>query len=223
MLFTPGGTAAAQRLTLLGLAILGLCHWVWFFHGPLTLAFEDWPKERVYLEVLRDSVSTQQIPLHLDRSLQMTDRFLAIPETMLAPHLLLLPWLDNRQFVTLHVCLLFLVGLAGCRLLSRYFGWSPFTFTAFTVAFSFNGFITARLAVGHFMWAGYYLFPWALWVTLRLLDEPRTPRRMVELGWIILAFFLIGSFHLAVWWMLFLGAVTLVRPRLWWPVGGGSP
>jgi hypothetical protein len=206
------------RATLLFLATAGVAHWLWFFSGPLALDFEDWPKERAYLDLLREAVSTTTLPFHMSANLQMTQRFLALPETMIAPHVALLPWITNQQFITLQACFMFLVGLAGCHALARRFEWNAFSFAAFVTVFSFNGFITCRLACGHFMWAGYYLFPWMLLATLRLLETPDTLRRWIELSWVVLALFLVGSFHLAVWWMLFLGVVALIRPRLLLPV-----
>jgi hypothetical protein len=216
---SPASVAWPRRAALVFLAIAGVAHWLWFFSGPLALDFEDWPKERAYLDLLREAVSTQTAPLHMSANLQMTQRFLALPETMLAPHIALLPWLTNQQFITLQACIMFLVGLAGCHALARRFEWNAFAFSAFVAVFSFNGFITCRLGCGHFMWAGYYLFPWMLLATLRLLENPDTLRRWIELSWVVLALFLVGSFHLAVWWMLFLGVVALVRPRLLLPVG----
>ena len=216
---SPTNILWPRRASLLFLAVAGIAHWLWFFSGPLALDFEDWPKERAYLDLLREAVSTQTAPLHMSANLQMTQRFLALPETMLAPHIALLPWMTNQQFILFQTCVMFLIGLAGCHALARRFEWNAFSFAAFVVVFSFNGFITCRLACGHFMWAGYYLFPWMLLTTLRLLENPDTFRRWIELAWIVLALFLVGSFHLAVWWMLFLGILALVRPRLLLPVG----
>jgi hypothetical protein len=208
-----------SRAALPLLAVAGVAHWLWFFSGPLALDFEDWPKERAYLDLLREAVATRTPPLHMDINLQMTQRFLALPETMLAPHVTLLPWLTNQQFVTLQTALMFLLGLAGCAALARRFDWSAFTLVAFATVFSFNGFITCRLACGHFMWAGYYLFPWMLLATLRLRENPAALRRRLELAGVIFALFLVGSFHLAIWWMIFLAILALASPRLLWPIG----
>jgi hypothetical protein len=221
-LFVPASVNRWPRIgALIALAILGVGHWIWFFGvQPLALDFEDWPKERAYLDVLREALTTRTVPYHMDYELQMTHRYLAIPETPFAPQSLLLPFLSNGQFVTFQTCFMFLVGLAGCWQLARRFDWGAFTLLTFTVVFSFNGFITSRLAVGHFMWSGYYLFPWMLLTVLRLLDEPGSIRRMVEMSWVVFALFLNGSFHLAVWWMMFLVVLALVRPAaLLWPVG----
>src|SRR4051812_43287118 len=172
--FTRGSAKTWPRTVVaIALMAVGVFHWLWFFGStPLAFDFEDWPKERAYLDVLREALTSHSVPFHMDFSLQMTTRFLAIPETMLGPQVVLLAWLTNTQFVTFQACFMFLIGLGGCWQLARRFDWSAFTFLTFTVVFSFNGFITARLAVGHFMWAGYYLFPWMLWVVLRLLEAP---------------------------------------------------
>jgi len=220
-LFTPAASVSwPLRLSLLLLVAAGIIHWNHFFGPePLAFDFEDWPKERCYLDLLREAVTTRTVPLHMDANLQMTQRFLALPETMLAPHIVLLRWLTNQQFVAFHAGLMCLIGLAGCWMLARRFNWNAFALLVFGTAFGFNGFITCRLAVGHFMWAGYYLFPWMLLATLRLMEEPTVVRRWLELSAVMFALFLVGSFHLAIWWMLFLSVLALARSKLLVPVG----
>jgi len=220
-LFTPAASVSwPLRLSLLLLVAAGIIHWNHFFGPePLAFDFEDWPKERCYLDLLREAVTTRTVPLHMDANLQMTQRFLALPETMLAPHIVLLRWMTNQQFVCFHITLLCLIGLAGCWALARRFNWNAFVLLVFGTVFAFNGFITCRLAVGHFMWAGYYFFPWMLLATLRLMEETGTVQRRLELSGVMAALFLVGSFHLAVWWMLFLGVLALARPKLLVPVG----
>jgi len=218
-LFTSPSTAP-RYLAISLLVVAGLLHWRAFFGPePLAFDFEDWPKERCYLNILREAITTHTVPLHMDANLQMTQRFLALPETMLAPHFVLLKWMTNQQFVAFHSGLMCLIGLAGCWILARRYDWSAFTLLVFGSIFSFNGFITCRLAVGHFMWAGYYFFPWMLLATLRLMNEPRIVRRWLELSVVVFSLFLTGSFHLAVWWMLFLGVLALARPKLLLPIG----
>ncbi|HEY5742219.1 MAG TPA: hypothetical protein VIS99_06735 [Terrimicrobiaceae bacterium] len=219
-LFRPAVTPASLVIVTILAAFFGLFFWHWFLAGPLALDFEDWPKERAYLDLLRTALVERTIPLHMDASLQMTQRFLAIPETMLAPHILFLPWLSNAQFIQFQVSLLFLAGLAGCTALAWRQRWSPFALLAFLAVFSINGFIVTRIGIGHFMWTGYYLYPWMLLVTLRWLDAPESVRTRLAVGWTIGALFLVGSFHLAVWWLIFLAVLTLAQPqRLLWGFG----
>jgi hypothetical protein len=215
-LFSPSTAPTwTHRLVMIVLCFAGILHWQMFFNrGPLAFDFEDWPKERCYLHILREAVSTGTVPLHMDASLQTTQRFLALPETMLAPHVVLLRWMTDQQFVAFHVSLMCLIGIAGCSALSRRFGWSPFAFLFFSTVFSFNGFIVCRMGVGHFMWAGYYLFPWVLLATLRMFDGKENPARWLEVAGVFFALFLVGSFHLAIWWMLFLGICSLIRPSM---------
>jgi hypothetical protein len=198
---------------LLGLALVAISHWQWFFGpGPLALSLEDWPKERAYLDLLRDAISTGSLPLHMDVRLQGTSRFLGIPETPLTPDVLLLPLLSNQQFVPVHVSLMCLIGLLGCWRLARRLDWRPFTLLVFAVVFSFNGFITAHLAAGHLMFTGYFLFPWALLATMRLHRDPGGVRAALGIAWTLLALLLVGAFHMAVWWTICLVVLALARP-----------
>jgi hypothetical protein len=207
-------TAGLPLLILLfGLAVTDVSHWQWFFGpGPLALSVEDWPKERAYLDLLREAISTRSLPLHMDVRLQGTSRFLGIPETPLTPDVLLLPVLSNQRFVPVHVSLMCLVGLLGCWRLAWRLDWKPFTLLVFALVFSFNGFITAHLAAGHLMFTGYFLFPWILLATMRLHRDPGGMLATLGVGWTLFALFLVGAFHMAVWWTICLVVLALARP-----------
>jgi hypothetical protein len=132
---------------------------------------DGWRRRVLHAQPLRDAISTRSLPLHTDVPLQGTSDFLGIPETSLTPDVLLLSILSNQRFVPVHVSLMCLVGLLGCWRLAWKLDRKPFTLLAFAVVFTFNGFITAHLAVGHLMFTGYFLFPWALLATGRLHND----------------------------------------------------
>jgi hypothetical protein len=202
------------------LAGVGIAFWAWFFSwGRLDLDFEDWPKERVYLDVMREALQTGKVPLHMNHWLQGTNRFLALPETVTVPQTLLLPWLSNGRFILLHICLMHLMGVAGCWAIARRFDWGLAASIAFGMVFCFNGFIVARMAVGHFMWTSYFLFPFALLTAMDIIGgRVKTTHSVLKMAGVLSLMFFVGGFHLAFWWLLFLGVVGLFRPRLLWRI-----
>jgi hypothetical protein len=217
-LFQP---ATYEESLTLRFAALGLCafanliFWYWFLSGgKLTLNFEDWPKEASYLDLLRESIRNHIFPFHSIPEIQLTQRFLGVPETMLWPHLLLLRWQSNQQFILSHVILISTLGIFGCWRLSEKLGWSVFSFCALVLVTFFNGFIVSRIAVGHFMWCGYFLFSWVFIGALNIAQSPESIRARIEFAWVIFAMFLLGSFHLATWWLLFLCFFVLAKPSL---------
>jgi hypothetical protein len=201
---------------LAGLYVLGLVHWDWFFdHGNIDFTPHDWPKEYKYYSVLRESLRTRTLPYHVsdgERS-HYTNRFLALPETNLSPQILLLPFMDNGRFIVWNVCILYSLGFVGCLLLRRRYQLSLLPFALLFLLFNFNGYITSHLAVGHSMWAGYFLLPFYYLFLLRWVDEPSSPRPALLLALTLFALLLQGSFHIFFWCCLFLGLFVLFNRR----------
>jgi len=194
---------------------LGCWFWLYFFgFGRLSLTLEDWPMHGYYLNIGRLSLTHGTLPWVVNWSSQGTDRFLANPETYISPLLLLLPWVSNGWFVALEVCLSFGIGVWGWWVLKGEMNWSRLTFVVAVVVASFNGYIVSRLAVGHLMWCGYFLSPWVLFGIHRMLISPDRRLCWAPLSFAFFALFLFGSFHIAIWWFLFLGIACLAQPRL---------
>lgn len=216
-------TAAARQpavriltaLILLGLLLLGILHWLMVFNfGHMAFRVEDWSKEFFYYSILQQSLQSGHLPLHVTPALQETSRFLAIPETVLSPQIVLLRWLDIGPFVVANTILMFTVGFCGCLLLRSRFQLSLGAFLMLYLLFNFNGHIVAHLTVGHSMWNGYFLLPFfALWVSD--LVDPHRPipagvdRTALKLALVLLGIVLQGSFHMFVWCLLFLGLVAV--------------
>src|SRR5438132_234301 len=98
-------------LVLLALFAIGIVHWVYFFHfGQMTFQGQDWPKDGLYLHVLRQAILTGTMPFHISREFQDTHRFLALPETILSPQILLLRFLEPARFMLVNTILLYAVG-----------------------------------------------------------------------------------------------------------------
>ncbi|MEI8234787.1 MAG: hypothetical protein WCH57_08890 [Verrucomicrobiota bacterium] len=198
------------------LLALGLGAWFWlafFGYGRLALRFEDWPHVAYYLDILRLAVSHGQIPWIGNWDAHGVDKFLAVPETLLAPQIVLLPWLSNGAFVAVEVCLLYAAGVVGWWRVKQVFGWTPEAFLLAVVAASFNGFVVSHLAAGHLMWDACFLAPWLLLSLRAILSSPPSPQCWLPLAFCLFALFLLGAFHLAFWWIFFTGFAALARPK----------
>jgi hypothetical protein len=189
----------------------GTLHWLLFFGLPPVLPREsaDWPKEFRYYAVLKQAVTEGRVPYFVSVSLQDTRKFLAIPETVLSPQILLLRWLSVDTFFLLHVLLLQAIGLAGCLAIGRRYHLSLPSFALLWLLLGFNGHVTAHLAIGHSMWGGYFFLPWFFLLVLRLVEAP-SPRPPIGVGLVLGLMLLQGSFHTFVCCVLFLALLFLL-------------
>jgi hypothetical protein len=228
-------------LALLGLYVIGVVHWCLFFGmGQLWLTAYDWPKENLFLRVLKTSLHDRCLPyhvqvsahyarhfphlnnhLHLDEASlpdggpPVTCRFLALPETVLSPQILLLPYLKIDRFILVHHLLLYSLGFLGILRVRTRYGLSLVPFAALFVLFEFNGYITAHLAAGHSMWGGYFLLPWFAVFILEWVEGAASLAPAWKLGLVLFAILLQGSFHLVTWCWILVGLIAFCNPRLW--------
>lgn len=220
-LFTadPSGVQGRIRTSFLFMLFLvGLVHWVAFFHSANLTAY-DWTKESAYLNTLRHAISTGTIPWRWSQAYYHgTESFLGIPETKLTPDILILPWVSNSTYVLIHVLLLYSVGFVACLRLAKHLQLTTLSLSLFWLLFNFNGYITAHLAVGHFQWTGYFLLPaFFLLVSQLLATLPRSSVGSKPVLFMILLLgllFLNGSLHIAVWCYMFMAVVAFWQPSL---------
>lgn len=203
-----------NRSLLLVCWVAGALHWVGFFHGgKLEYTAHDWPKEIAHLQVMRDAIRDTTLPYHTDSGFQGpgSESYLALPETVLSPQVLLLAWIQPESFVLVNVLILFTLSLGGCVLLWRQLGLTPFAFLALFLLFQFNGYLTARMAVGHYMWSGCFFLPFFVWSVLRSPGGWQRHGALTAL--IATAMLLQGAFHLWIWCMMFLVFLALGSPE----------
>jgi hypothetical protein len=200
---------------LLGLFLLGIFHWVYFLnYGRLTFDMHDWVQEGWRYAFLREAVLARQLPLHVSTPFTDLDRFIARPDTVLSPQVLLLNFLDLGPFVLVNTLLLYSAGFAGLLLLKKRFDLSGLSFTALFLLFNFNGHITAHLAVGHSMYVGYFLLPFFVYLVLELVDGEQVGWKWVmQLSVLLFILFLQGAFHQFIWCLMFLLLLALFQPR----------
>lgn len=213
-------SAASDGAIVGTIGVMGLLAW-WMFWGggEFAMVGHDWPKEAHYLDTLRRALGDLKLPFYTGVDAQGSARFLANPELPLSPQFLLLPLLDNGSFVMIDAMLLWGVGLWGCVRLKHHYRLTGSAVTVLVLLFSFNGHITAHLAVGHSMWVGYFLAPHVLLQLFRLVDGDARPRHAVELGMWLALMMLQGSFHLVIYLGTLLALTGILVPGgLWFVV-----
>ena len=210
---------AHQAFVPLVYLLVGIAHWIAFLNlGNISFLAQDWSKEFQYYSILRQAVAQHVIPYSVSGILQGTDRFLALPETVLSPQILLLRYVDLGPFVVLNTVLLYIVGFIGCLMIRSRYSLSFFPFTMLFLIFSFNGHITAHLSGGHSMWNGYFLLPFFCLFILDLVNGIDTANTPLKLAVVLFAIGLQGSFHVFVWCLLFLAILGLFRREFLRPV-----
>ncbi len=222
-------------VALVALYVLGAVHWVQFFNnGILSFTAYDWPKERLYLQVFRDAYRDKTVPLHVAvpdhyvehfpqvanfrgvaAESQTLSRFLAIPETIMSPQALLLPVLENGDFIVLHFLVLYTVGFVGCLWCRRRFQLSLVPYTVLFLVFTFNGYITSHLGAGHIMCGGYFLLPFFGGIVLDWMENKRAVDPGMKLALVYFGMLLQGSLHVVVWCWIFVALIVAWNPTAW--------
>jgi hypothetical protein len=212
------GHSRARSYLLLALFLIGIVHWVGFFNaGDLSLVAYDWVLEVAYLNTLREAQTSGVIPWRWSIPYYHgTQNFLANPEIILTPDIVLLYWLPNGIFITVHVLLLYAVGFYGTLLVARRLNASFLAFLIFWLVFNFNGYVTAHLAAGHFPWTGYFLLPFFFIFLFTFVTQSQNTNSVSTTSALSMALlfgvlFLNGSFHIVVWCSMFMAIALLWR------------
>ncbi len=218
--------------SLLYLALLflgGIYLWGVFFNwSRWPVNYHDWADITApRLTFLKNAITSGQLPLHTATPAMLGDnfttRFLAIPDIILSPQILLLRFLRINQFTLVQVCLMYALGFLGFLRLRRNLKLSLLTFTATFLLFNFNGHILAHLSVGHITWGGYFLFPWFIILVFELLDSDHGTWLWVSKTSLLLFLILLqGSYHQMIWLLFFIGLLGLFMPRYFWLLFGTS-
>jgi hypothetical protein len=217
-LFLPGGSPLhlwTGRVVVPGLFLLGVAHWVLFLDfGRIGFDLHDWVQEGWRYAFLQQAVLSRQLPLYVSSPFTPVERFIARPDTVLSPQVLLLGWLDLGPFVLVNTLLLYGAGFSGLLLLRRRYKLAPVPFTALFLLFNFNGHITAHIAVGHSMFAGYFLLSFFVLLLLQLVDDGQAGWKWVaRLSLLLFVLFLQGAFHQFIWCLVFLFLLAIFQPR----------
>jgi hypothetical protein len=198
-----------------GLYLLGLFHWCLFLNwGKIPFDLHDWTQVGAYFSFLRQAFLTNQLPLQIGSTLADTDRYLALPQTLISPQAYLLRFLAPGPFTLVNVLILYSVGFAGLWLLQRRYSLAPAAFSVLFLLFNFNGHITAHYAVGHAEWTGYFFLPIFVLLLLKVIDGEKPGWNWVLfISLTLFAMTLQGAYHFLLWCLIFLLAWGLFSPK----------
>jgi len=191
-----------------------------YYQGE-TILFQDWTEVTLpRLTFLKNAVSNNLLPLHSATELFMgnirSTRYLAIPDAILSPQIVLLKWVSIDQFIQIHAILIYSLGFLGLLALQRKFKLSPLTFTIFFVFFFFNGHILAHLSIGHLTWASCFLFSWFILIITDLLDGKGGWKWIAQMAGFLFLMLLEGGYHQVVYCLIFMGLLALFVPEKFW-------
>jgi hypothetical protein len=208
--------------------VLGLTYLVGWFPLVQLLNFGnvegrliDWQKFYDFYGVIQISLTENTIPFFMPYFYKGTNQFLAIPETDLSPTILLLKYLSVEDFFWVQLTVVYSLGFIGCLWLRKTYQWSLFTFTFFALVFNLNGHIVSHLAIGHWPWISYFLFPFFIGWVFKLAEGEISSLHGVRLAGILSVMLLFGGLHPFVWSLLFLGILCLCQKKYWRPVSIG--
>jgi hypothetical protein len=208
-------------LWLVGLFLFGQ----FFNWGNIPFDFHDWAEiSAPRIAFVQNAVQTGQLPLHMpDGSAlrNVTDRYMALPDVMLAPQMLLLDVMPVGWFVLVNVWLMFSLGLLGLVQLWKRLRLSPISFAVLFILFNFNGSILSHFSVGHVNYTGYFLYPWLFLLLIDMIetDQPFSLKSAAAWRWLagyaFLLFFMLlnGSFHQFIWALMLTGLVGMFHWR----------
>ena len=198
------------------LLITGLILWGYFLNfGDIPFDYHDWAEVNApRLAFLKDAVTKGVLPLHMPDASALrgvTDRFMALPDVILSPQIILLRWLSVGDFILVHTWLLFSAGFIGLFAIKKHFQLSLFSFTWLFFLFFFNGHILSHFSVGHITWGGSFLLSWFIWLVFCLLDGERSWAWVGRTAFLLFFIFLQGSFHQFVWCVMFLAILAVTK------------
>lgn len=190
--------------------------------GAIQLNLHDWAEVTApRYAFLKNAVTEGRIPLHMPGFWglrNITDRFWAVPDTNLGPQILMLRYMDLGRFFLFQTWLLYTIGFAGVILLARFLRLSLLLSGALLGLMFFNGNIVDHIVVGHVNWSINFLFPYFVYLILRLLDGWQNINWIALMAAFLFALILQGAFHLFVACLFFLGLLWLVATDVRRPI-----
>jgi hypothetical protein len=203
-----------RRTWMAGLYLFGAVTWGFFLNwGRLAFDLHDWTQEGPRYYFIRQALLQGQLPLSIGSELASTENFLAIPDTIISPQILLLRYVEPGAFVLINSLFLYTLGFVGLLLLMRKFKWSAVTFSFVFMLFSLNGHPIAQVAVGHSMWISYFLLPYFVLLVFEMIEGEVGWKWVTYMALLVLGINLNGGFHFVNWILLFLLLLGLTSRR----------
>ena len=221
-LFSPETSRLSRWLStawLSGLYLMSVAIWGFFLNwGRIGFDLHDWTQEGPRYAFLRQALLEGRLPLHIGSSLASTERFLAIPDTIISPQVLILRFVEPGTFVLLNTLFLLSLGFLGLVLISRKQHWSPLTLTIVYMLFCLNGYPMAHVAVGHSMWIAYFLLPFYVYLIVDLMKGNTSWKWVAQMSLYQFIVYLQGGFHFVTWSMIFLFLFGITNLRYFMPM-----
>ncbi len=212
-------TRWTNRIWYAGLYMFGAAAWGFFLNwGKIAFDIHDWTQEGPRYYFLRQALLAGKLPLTIGSDLASTPNFLAIPDTIISPQIVLLRFLEPGMFVLFNSLFLYSLGFIGLLLLRRKFKWSAVTFSFVFLLFSLNGHPIAQIAVGHSMWISYFLLPYFVLLVYELIEGEAGWKWVTYMALLVLGVNLNGGFHFVNWTLLFLLLLGFTSRRYLAPV-----
>jgi len=221
------------NLWIVTLYIVGAFFWGNFLNWTRTpLDFEDWgvinsPRLDFFADMFRDDklplhmvypkMEGQEHPLH-----RLTDRYLAIPDVITTPQILLLKFLSINKFIYIDILINFTIATFGLLWFRQKYNLSLLAYGVLFLLFNFNGYIQSHYAIGHITWAGYFLFPLFIALLIQFVEGQQNWIWVSKLSFLLCYMVLAGSQHHFTWALIFLGVFALVCwDKIKWIIAAG--
>ena len=202
-----------QTIALVVLFLLGTVHWMLFFNGGrMTFGFMDWIEKAKWLLITKQAIETGTIPFHTS-FVHHTDRFLALPNLLVSPQVILVVLTNPGSFFLINILVLYSLGVVGLLQIRKAYSLSLAPFSLLFILFNFNGAIVAHISVGHTDWGGYFLLPYFLYWILSMNDSATNVSRPYWLSLVLLMICLQGSFQIYLSCLGFMFLLALSEPR----------
>lgn len=207
---------------LIGLWLIVAVVWGSFLHwGKIPFDWQDWAEINApRTAFLKDAVTQGVLPLHMPDSSALrgiTDRFMALPDMLLSPQILLLRFMSVGTFFFINTLLSYTIGAFGLLWFRRKYSLSLASFTILFLLFNMNGHIQAHYSIGHTTWSAYFFFPWLAVMIFQWLEGDKSWRWVAKTSLILFIIYLQGGFHHFVWGLIFIGLLGLTSWEKFWP------
>lgn len=204
--------------------LIGLGFWgVAFDWRQTSLNYHDWATVNLpRFEIIKEALTDGELPLHVSDTAalhNLTDRFLALPDVVTTPQMIVLLRVDSDTFALLDVLIHYSLATVGLFYIRKRFNLSLFVYAILFFLFNFNGYIVAHYSVGHATWAGYFLFPIFFLLVMEFVQGEVGWRWVAKIAFLSFYAILAGSQHHFTWMMLFLALLGLVEfKRIKWVI-----
>ena len=201
-----------ENIVYLFLFFLGFIFWHAFLNisNPILVA-NDWINFNLHLDTMRLGFKEETIPWFPSTAYGNNKYFLANPELVTTPDILLIKYLSNSLVIYIHIMILYVIGFYSLLLISKKYDLSVFSFMIFYLLFNYNGYILTHISAGHFTWTGYYLIPLFIYNFNEFL-ESRLEKYLIYSSIIMGVLYLNGSFHISIFLCLFLLFCVIWHP-----------